>query len=93
MENEIIPLLSESSKYGSLNEDVQFVIPTPTMNRAFVKQPSNGSGKLVYCIHGKPSGCCGTLQVSMPEDNNSNHETPDPVDAKPSITICKCPST
>jgi len=59
---------------------------TPTMTGAFVRQPSTGSGK-VYCIHGKPSGCCATL-VST-EDGNSNHETPDPTDGKSSITICK----
>jgi len=82
--------LGESSKYGSVNEDV-FMSTTPTMTGAFVRQPSNGSGKLVYCIHGKPSGCCATLQVAT-EDTNSNHETSDPVDAKPPITICKYPS-
>lgn len=77
--------LGESSKYGSVNEEV-FMSTTPTMTGAFVRQPSNSSGK-VYCIHGKPSGCCATL-VSA-DDNNSNHETPDPVDGKSSITICK----
>lgn len=75
--------LGESSKYGSVNEEV-FMSTTPTMTGAFVRQPSNSSGK-VYCIHGKPSGCCATL-VSA-DDNNSNHETPDPVDGKSSITI------
>ncbi|XP_025199644.1 zinc transporter 2-like isoform X2 [Melanaphis sacchari] len=83
MENEFLPLLGESSKYGSVNEDV-FMSTTPTMTGAFVRQPSNSSGK-VYCIHGKPSGCCATL-VSA-DDSNSNHETPDPIDGKSSITI------
>ncbi|XP_060872413.1 proton-coupled zinc antiporter SLC30A2-like isoform X1 [Metopolophium dirhodum] len=82
----VVDGLGESSKYGSVNEDVVFMSTTPTMTGAFVRQPSTGSGKLVYCIHGKPSGCCATLQVST-EDSNSNHETPDPVDAKPPITI------
>ncbi|XP_027851909.2 zinc transporter 2-like isoform X1 [Aphis gossypii] len=79
----VVDGLGESSKYGSVNEEV-FMSTTPTMTGAFVRQPSNSSGK-VYCIHGKPSGCCATL-VSA-DDNNSNHETPDPVDGKSSITI------
>ncbi|XP_025415832.1 zinc transporter 2-like isoform X2 [Sipha flava] len=85
MEKEFIPLLSENSNYGSVNED-EFMNTPPTMTGAFVRQPSNSSGKqLVYCIHGKPSGCCATL-VSA-EDKNSNHEKPDLTDGKSSITI------
>lgn len=60
------------------------------MTGAFARQPSTGSGKqLVYCIHGKPSGCCATL-VSA-DDDNSNRDKPDPsADGKPSsITICE----
>jgi len=74
-------------KYGSVDEDV-FMSTPPTMTGAFARQPSTGSGKqLVFCIHGKPSGCCATL-VST-EDSNSNHEKPDPADGKSPITICE----
>lgn len=81
--------LGENSKYGSVNEDL-FMSTPPTMSGTFVRQPSNGSGKqLVYCIHGKPSGCCATLVSS--DDNNSNREKPDLKDGKSSITICMYP--
>lgn len=78
--------LGENFKYGSIDEDL-FMSTSPTMTGAFTRQPSTGSGKLVFCIHGKPSGCCATL-VST-EDNNSNREKPDLNDGKSSITICK----
>ncbi|XP_050437611.1 zinc transporter 2-like isoform X1 [Adelges cooleyi] len=81
--------LVDNPKYGSVNEDV--FMGTPPMNGTgapFNRQASIGStGKqLVYCIHGKPSGCCATL-VSTPDDQNANHEKPDPSDPKSPITI------
>lgn len=80
--------LVENPNYGSVDAD-DFMNSSPTMTGPFVRQPSTGSGKqLVYCIHGKPSGCCATL-VST-DDTNSNRKKPDQTDGKSSITICKC---
>ncbi|VVC31480.1 Hypothetical protein CINCED_3A011580 [Cinara cedri] len=75
--------LADNPKYGSVDDDV-FMSTPPTMTGAFARQSSTGStGKqLVYCIHGKPSGCCATL---VTEDQNSNQKSDQP--SQSSITI------
>ncbi|XP_050531656.1 zinc transporter 2-like isoform X2 [Daktulosphaira vitifoliae] len=81
--------LTDNPKYGSVNEDVFMSTPPMTGTGVhFNRQASIGStGKqLVYCIHGKPSGCCATL-VSSADDPNANHEKQNSSDPKSPITI------
>ncbi|VVC34444.1 Cation efflux protein,Cation efflux protein, cytoplasmic domain [Cinara cedri] len=72
-------LANNPPTYGSVDDDVN---APPMTTDDFGRSTGN---RLLYCIHGKPSGCCTTL-VST-EAKNPEHGIPDQPVRKPSVTI------